>query len=207
MPIMDGLTATRMMREWEQANNRTPTPIIALTAAAFKGDQEKFLAAGCTAYLTKPIKEEALLQAIQDRFLGAPLSSTLESSEVDAVLVSMKPELADLIPEYLQNCRQGVIAMLAALDRADFETVKFLAHNMRGSGSNYGFRAITDFGAALEQAAESADTIASRKWVGELSSYLDRGETIVDLLPIVPPILNEPLKVNTGQAAGLTGLR
>ena len=205
MPVMDGLTATRAIREWEQANNRTPTPIIALTAAAFKRDQEKFLAAGCTAYLTKPIKEEALLQAIKDRFLVAPPSSTEESSEMDTILVSTKPELADLIPEYLQNCRQNVIAMLDALDRADFETVKFLGHNMRGSGSNYGFRAITDIGAALEQAAKSADTDASRKWVGELSSYLDRGETIVDFLPIVPPILSVPLKVNTGQAAGLTG--
>jgi CheY-like chemotaxis protein len=205
MPVMDGLTATRAIREWEQVNNRTPTSIIALTAAAFKGDQEKFLAAGCTAYLTKPIKQEALLQAIKDRFLVAPPSSTEETSEMDTILVSPKPELADLIPEYLQNCRQNVIAVLDALDRADFETVKFLGHNMRGSGSNYGFRAITDIGAALQQAAESADTHASRKWVGELSSYLARGETIVDLLPVVPPILSVPLKVNTGQAAGLTG--
>src|ERR1700730_19025936 len=47
MPVMDGLTATRMIREWEQANHRPPTPIIALTAAALKGDQEKCIAAGC----------------------------------------------------------------------------------------------------------------------------------------------------------------
>jgi hypothetical protein len=38
----------------------------------------------------------------------------------------------------------------------------------------FGFQAITDIGAALEQAAESADTDASRKRVGELSRYLDR---------------------------------
>src|SRR5208282_1965372 len=67
MPVMDGLTATRAIREWEQAHHRPPTPIIALTAAALKGDQEKCMAAGCTAYLTKPIKQEVLLQAIKDR--------------------------------------------------------------------------------------------------------------------------------------------
>ena len=39
---------------------------------------------------------------------------------------------------------------------------------------------ITDIGAALEQAAESADADTSRKWVGELSSYLDRVEVIYD---------------------------
>ena len=51
---------------------------------------------------------------------------------------------------------------------------------MRGSGGAYGFHAITDIGAALQQAAESADTDASRKWLGELSSYLDRVEIISD---------------------------
>src|SRR5665647_417818 len=56
MPVMDGLTATRTIRAWEHANNRSPTPIIALTASALKGDREKCLAAGCTAFLTKPIK-------------------------------------------------------------------------------------------------------------------------------------------------------
>jgi CheY-like chemotaxis protein len=49
---------------------------------------------------------------------------------------------------------------------------------MRGSGGAFGFQAITDIGAALQQAAESADTDASRKWVGELSSYLDRVKTV-----------------------------
>src|SRR6185503_11372756 len=46
MPIMDGLTATRTIRAWEQANDRPPTPIIALTASALKGDREMCLAAG-----------------------------------------------------------------------------------------------------------------------------------------------------------------
>lgn len=60
----------------------------------------------------------------------------------------------------------------------DFEAVTILGHNMRGSGGAYGFQAITDIGAGLEQAAEGGDTDASRKWVGELSSYLDRVEVI-----------------------------
>jgi CheY-like chemotaxis protein len=68
MPVMDGLTATRAIRAWERANERTPTPIIALTASALKGDRETCLAAGCTAFLTKPIKQEVLLQAIKEQF-------------------------------------------------------------------------------------------------------------------------------------------
>jgi HPt (histidine-containing phosphotransfer) domain-containing protein len=70
--------------------------------------------------------------------------------------------------------------MLNALDRGDFATVESLGHGMKGAGGSFGFDAITALGAALEQAAESADTDASRKCVGELSSYLDRVEMVPD---------------------------
>jgi PAS domain S-box-containing protein len=178
MPVMDGLTATRTIRAWEQANGQPPTPIIALTASALKGDREMCLTAGCTAFLTKPIKQEVLLQAIKDRSISAPPASKEESSRMDTILVRTNPKLAGRTPAYLQNCRQNGVAMLDALDRVDFETVKFLGHQMRGSGGAFGFQAITDIGAELQQAAESADADAARKWVGELSSYLDRVETI-----------------------------
>jgi PAS domain S-box-containing protein len=163
MPVMDGLTATRAIREWEGANHRPPTPIIALTASALKGDKEKCLAAGCTAYLTKPIKQEVLLQAIKEH---------------STILVRADPKFADLIPGFLEHRRQDVIAMRDALDRRDFETVKSLAHGMKGAGGNYGFQAISDIGAALEEAAKSADADASRTWVDELSRYLDRVEVV-----------------------------
>ena len=112
--------------------------------------------------------------------MAAPPSSKEESSRKDTILVRANPKFADLIPGFLQNRRQDVIAMLDALDRGDFETVENLGHGMRGAGGNYGFQAITDIGAALEQAGESADTDASRKWVGELSRYLDRVEIVSD---------------------------
>jgi len=174
MPVMDGLTATRAIREWEQTNQRSPTPIIALTASALKGDQEKFVAAGCTAYLTKPIKQETLLQAIRENSTIAPPSSMPK----DTILVRADPKFADLIPGFLQNRRQDVVAMLDALDRSDFKTVETLGHGMKGAGGSWGFDTITNIGAALERAAEAADTDASRKCVGELSSYLDRVEVV-----------------------------
>jgi PAS domain S-box-containing protein len=180
MPVMDGLTATRTIRTWEQANDRPPTPIIALTASALKGDREKCMAAGCTAYLTKPIKQAVLLQAIKEHFMVAPPPSKEDSGRKGAALADTEPKFADRIPAFQKNCRRHVIAMLDALDRGDFETVEFLGHGMRGAGGMFGFQVITDIGAALEQAAESADADASRKWVGELSRYLDRVEIISD---------------------------
>jgi PAS domain S-box-containing protein len=183
MPVMDGLTATRTIRAWEQENDRAPTPIIALTASALKGDREKCLAAGCTAFLTKPIKQEVLLQAIKEHSLTALTSAQELSCRLDPILLRAIPGFADRIPAYLQNCRDNVVVMLDALDRVDFDTVTSLGHQMRGSGGAFGFQAITDISAALQEAAESADNDGSRKWVGELSSYLDRVGTDVRVGP------------------------
>jgi len=180
MPVMDGLTATRAIRAWEEANHRPPTPIIALTASALKGDQEKFVAAGCTAYLTKPIKQDVLLQAIKDHSMVAPASSNGESSRGSAILVHANPKLTDLIPGFLQNRRHDVAAMLYALNMGDFAIVENLGHGMKGAGGSWGFQGITDIGTALERAAESADNEGSRKWVDELSRYLDRVEVVYD---------------------------
>jgi CheY-like chemotaxis protein len=66
MPVMDGYTATREIRKWEEENGVRPTPIVALTASALKQDMQKCLDAGCTAYLTKPVKKRTLLGAIRE---------------------------------------------------------------------------------------------------------------------------------------------
>jgi PAS domain S-box-containing protein len=181
MPIMDGLAATRAIRKWELTNGRAPTPIIALTAAALKGDREKCIAAGCTAFLTKPIQQEVLLQAIKDRCLAAPAWVKDESGGPrDAILIRPNPRFADLIPGFLQNRKHDVVMMGEALQRGDFGVVARLAHDMKGIGASYGFEAITDIGSALEQSAVSSDARASRMWVGELSRYLEGVEVVAD---------------------------
>jgi len=169
MPIMDGLTATRTIRAWERENQRSPTPIIALTASALKGDRETCLAAGCTAYLSKPIKQAVLLQAIRDH---ASADGAGPPASRDRAARAAR-RLAEQIPAYLDHCRGDVILMLAALDRADFNAVIIMGHNLRGSGGGFGLQAITDFGASIEHSAGEADEGGARRWVNALSSHLD----------------------------------
>ncbi len=64
MSIMDGYQATREIRRWEESEGRKRTPILALTAHALKGDAEKSIEAGCDGHLTKPIRKQVLLEAI-----------------------------------------------------------------------------------------------------------------------------------------------
>jgi two-component system sensor histidine kinase/response regulator len=64
MPVMDGYMSTREIRRWEQENQLPNIPIVALTAHALKEDMQKCMDAGCTAYLSKPIKKQTLFNEI-----------------------------------------------------------------------------------------------------------------------------------------------
>jgi len=64
MPIMGGFEATEKIREWERAQNLTRSPIIALTAHAMVGDREKCIQAQMDEYLSKPLKQNHLIQTI-----------------------------------------------------------------------------------------------------------------------------------------------
>jgi two-component system, sensor histidine kinase and response regulator len=69
MPGMDGLEATAAIRQLEQTAG-AHVPIVAMTAHAFKGDQERCLAAGMDAYISKPIRQQELYSTIES-FLDA----------------------------------------------------------------------------------------------------------------------------------------
>jgi two-component system sensor histidine kinase/response regulator len=66
MPVMDGYTAVRGIRQWEREQDRSLTSIVALTASALESDVRNCLEAGCTAHLSKPVKKAALLRAIRE---------------------------------------------------------------------------------------------------------------------------------------------
>ena len=69
LPKMNGLEATRKLRQLPDFSH---TPIIAITAYAMKGDREKLLAAGCDAYLSKPIKTRELPGVISEMLFPPP---------------------------------------------------------------------------------------------------------------------------------------
>ena len=64
MPVMDGLTAARTIRALDRPDAKT-IPIIAMTANAFKEDEEKCLEAGMNAHLIKPLDIEKVKQTIE----------------------------------------------------------------------------------------------------------------------------------------------
>ena len=68
LPKMDGWEATRQLKARSEFKD---IPIIALTAHAMRGDEEKARAAGCDDYMTKPVDDDLLFETLE-RYLGAP---------------------------------------------------------------------------------------------------------------------------------------
>ena len=74
MPVMDGLEATRAIRQIEREQNLTRTPIIALTASALIEDEQRTKEAGADAHVSKPVRKAVLLKAIA-QFVAKPLDA------------------------------------------------------------------------------------------------------------------------------------
>jgi CheY-like chemotaxis protein len=71
MPRMDGVAATRAIRELEQMQGRARTPILALTANAMAHQTAEYAAAGMDAVIPKPIQRTALVAALEQAVAGA----------------------------------------------------------------------------------------------------------------------------------------
>lgn len=78
MPVMDGLTATRAIREIERSTGRARTPIISLTANAMPDDVRRSLDAGSDIHLAKPVRPDRLIEAV-NRALDTETASPVKA--------------------------------------------------------------------------------------------------------------------------------
>ena len=171
MPVMDGYEATEKFREWERANHRPPLPLLALTADAFKESIEKSVQVGFNAHLTKPIRKATLVEAILK--YARPCDHVVEV-DGSAITVYVDSAVAEIAPLYLENIRHDLTRLQQAEKARDFDTIRTLGHNLKGTGASYGFARISDIGAVMEQAAKDQSIEPARSCIGELTTYLEK---------------------------------
>ncbi len=187
MPVMDGYTATRTLRQ-----KGHKTPIFALTAHAMAGFEKEVLAAGCTGYVTKPIDIDVLLGALAEKLGGkrvhgepvarrpaAPQSAAPKSAapvKPAPVAIAQRADTAPrasdapVLSSYANQERMWSILgrfaarldeQLAAMDQTyaalDFPALASLAHWLKGAGGTVGYHAFTDPARTLEDCAKAGD--------------------------------------------------
>jgi CheY-like chemotaxis protein/HPt (histidine-containing phosphotransfer) domain-containing protein len=180
MPIMDGYTATERIRAWEAEQQRHPTPVLALTAHTFQEEKQKSFAAGCNAHLIKPIRKPDLLTAIQ-QYTGMPLN-TKPFPAVPAGKISVRPPagIEEAIPLFLDITRTDLQSLEDALREKDYSKIRFIGHDLKGSGGGYGFEEISVIGRFIEEAAKRSDGDEIAKQISALEDYLGRVEVVHD---------------------------
>ena len=89
------------------------------------------------------------------------------------VTVHIDKDIEGLIPEYIEMTKKDIETIQAALGNRDYETIKRLGHNLKGSGGGYGFDGITEIGRNLEQHAGNKAHEELGRWVGMLTEYFD----------------------------------
>ena len=155
MPEMGGLEATAAIRERERATG-THTRIVALTAHAMKGDQERCLAAGMDGYLVKPIDRTALYAAVEQHDLEVAAFATAVPPEAfdRAELVRLMGDdehfVQEIIELFREDCPVQLAAIKTAIDQGDAKGLASAAHTLKGTAANLTARRVAEAARALE---------------------------------------------------------
>ena len=184
MPEMDGLTATRVIREQEREQGKPALPIIAMTANVFAEDRERCVAVGMDGYIGKPFGEAALADALVKwarpaaKIVQPTLPSKSEvAKEAAAIpgsvspgieppaasfgahsLKSTRPALhAKLLAIYLDHTPVLLAGLTRALRLGDFNGMKLTAHSLKSSSANVDAIEVSSLCGRLETAAEAQD--------------------------------------------------
>jgi PAS domain S-box-containing protein len=168
MPGMDGLQATRRIRDMERATGRPPTRIIAVTAHAFSEFRAKSLAAGCDAFLSKPLTKRALMHALglggatypagvtsaASDAKGAPPAPSGEDGEInERIPATFEP----LLPVFFQSVDRSLEQAASRLAAGDWADLTRIGHTIKGTAATYGMTGLSALAAALESAARDQD--------------------------------------------------
>jgi PAS domain S-box-containing protein len=185
MPVVDGLEATRRIRQQAQAQQRPPIPIIALSASVLAQDRHNARAAGMDGFASKPLEPSQLLTEIA-RVLAhipdstAPLHAALVPAHAAAIDWARGLELWGS-PERLQGAlerflldHQSTPALLQRdLAQADWTQLAQRAHRMRGAAGNLTLRQIHTLAERAENAATAHDAATASAAVSALPAALD----------------------------------
>ncbi|TWB38562.1 PAS domain-containing hybrid sensor histidine kinase/response regulator [Nitrospirillum pindoramense] len=194
MPGLDGWELATAIRDQEQRGGLPRLPIIALTADAVRGVEERCQAAGMDDHLTKPLSVEALEAALlrllptladlrspteaRASDLGPGTVFDVEAHVLDLSglidMVGSEFEVIDGMLESFRSSADNLIAdLVAAVDLGDAKAIRLGAHALKGAARYVGARKLADAAAAVEEAGQQERLGEARRWAPAFRPIMD----------------------------------
>jgi two-component system, sensor histidine kinase and response regulator len=172
MPVMDGFTATRRIREAERAGGRRRLPIIALTANVMSEDRENCIAAGMDAHLGKPIEPAQLIDCLGRYLNPDPVRPAVDMTALRELTGGDPDFERELLETFVSSGDQCLAEILNAHRHSDFETIRKRAHSLKGASANIHAVDLAAAASSLETAARANAGAAVDGLVQELAEKL-----------------------------------
>ena len=186
MPVMDGVTATRAIREG--TGPCRDVPILAVTAHAMPADRETFRAAGMSSLITKPIVRDDLRENLH-RFGSRTLDTTksageqggvkdgeINSRSLQELVQTLGAERAEkLLSDFIREMDAGVALLEGSEEQGiDLDDLVSTVHKMAGSCGTFGATGLRNTLADIETLAKSGDVTGAREGIGKIAEQWQR---------------------------------
>ena len=180
MPVMDGYSATRAIRNGEAGESNSQIFIIAMTANAMKGDKEKCLQAGMDEYLSKPIDPEKLLRKLSE-FSGVNNNGLAKSlakyrRTIKPLLTNLPPQhwnkssafkrvlkkqdvFNNLLDIFSKDLVNNVAQLKTAISQNNFDMIYYYSHTIKGISGNVGAEIVQQFSEDIQKHAQAGDDL------------------------------------------------
>jgi HPt (histidine-containing phosphotransfer) domain-containing protein len=103
----------------------------------------------------------------------------MEASQAP-IIVAIDEDIKELIPKFMENRRADIGALKDLLAQGNFAEIQRLGHKIKGTGSNFGFAALSDIGLGIETAAIRRDASGVGRSVGVFSDYMEKVKIVYE---------------------------